>query len=117
MNGYLRDAQTIQARKRPGKPGISPSVSITSSGIICEQRYGIIYSIIYLTIIIQGETQFRKEDTVFNAALSAISKIVYIYRVGPTMLRWARGKTNNDHIRNEDNWTEANTKPMTTFLV
>ena len=32
------------------------------------------------------------------------------------MLRWARGKTNKDHINNEDIWREANVEPMTTFL-
>ena len=32
------------------------------------------------------------------------------------MLRWARGKTNKDHIKNEDIWRDANIEPMTTFL-
>ena len=32
------------------------------------------------------------------------------------MLRWARGKTKKDHIKNEDTWREANIEPMTTFL-
>ena len=32
------------------------------------------------------------------------------------MLRWARGKTNNCHIMNEDIWREANVEPMTTCL-
>ena len=32
------------------------------------------------------------------------------------MVRWARGKTNKDHIKNEDIWREANVEPMTTFL-
>ena len=32
------------------------------------------------------------------------------------MLRWARGKTKKDHIKNEDIWREANVEPMTTFL-
>ena len=29
------------------------------------------------------------------------------------MLRWARGKTKKDHIKNEDIWREANIEPMT----
>ena len=29
------------------------------------------------------------------------------------MLRWARGKTNKDHIMNDDIWREANIEPMT----
>ena len=32
------------------------------------------------------------------------------------MLRWARGNTKKDHIKNEDIWREANVEPMTTFL-
>ena len=32
------------------------------------------------------------------------------------MLRWARGKTRLDHIRNEDIWKEAHVKPVETFL-
>ena len=32
------------------------------------------------------------------------------------MLRWARGKTKKDHIKNEDIWREANVEPMPTFL-
>ena len=32
------------------------------------------------------------------------------------MLRWARGKTKKDHVKNEDIWREANVEPMTTFL-
>ena len=31
------------------------------------------------------------------------------------MLRLARGKTKEDHIKNEDIWREANIKPMRTF--
>ena len=33
-----------------------------------------------------------------------------------SMLRWARGKTKKDHIKNDDIWREANIGPMTTFL-
>ena len=32
------------------------------------------------------------------------------------MLRWARGKTNNGHIKNEDIWREADIETMTTFF-
>ena len=32
------------------------------------------------------------------------------------MLRWARGKTRLDHIRNEDIRKEAHVKPVETFL-
>ena len=32
------------------------------------------------------------------------------------MLRWARGKTRLDHIRNEDIRREADVKPVETFL-
>ena len=32
------------------------------------------------------------------------------------MLRWARGKTNKDHVKNEDIWREADVEPMTTFF-
>ncbi len=32
------------------------------------------------------------------------------------MLRWARGKTKKDHIKNEDIWREANIEPITMFL-
>ena len=32
------------------------------------------------------------------------------------MLRWARGKTRLDHIRNEDTRKEAHVKPVETFL-
>ena len=32
------------------------------------------------------------------------------------MLRWARGKTRLDHIRNEDIWKEAHVKHVETFL-
>ena len=32
------------------------------------------------------------------------------------MLRWARGKTKKDHVKNEDIWREAKIKRMTTFL-
>ena len=32
------------------------------------------------------------------------------------MLRWTRGKTKKEHIKNEDIWREANVEPMTTFL-
>ena len=32
------------------------------------------------------------------------------------MLRWARGKTKKDRIKNEDIWREANVEPMTMFL-
>ena len=32
------------------------------------------------------------------------------------MVRWGKGKTKKDHIKNEDIWTEANIKPMPTFL-
>ena len=32
------------------------------------------------------------------------------------MLRWARGKTRSDHIRNEDIGKEAHKKPVETFL-
>ena len=32
------------------------------------------------------------------------------------MLRWARGKTYKDHIKNEDIWRDANVETMTTFL-
>ena len=32
------------------------------------------------------------------------------------MLRWARGKTRLDHIRNEDIRKEADVKPVETFL-
>ena len=31
------------------------------------------------------------------------------------MLRWARGKTKKEHIKNEDIWREANIEPMTTY--
>ena len=32
------------------------------------------------------------------------------------MLRWVRGKTKKDHVKNEDIWKEANIEPMTSFL-
>ena len=32
------------------------------------------------------------------------------------MLRWARGNTKKDHIKNEDIWREANIESMTIFL-
>ena len=32
------------------------------------------------------------------------------------MLRWARGETKKDHVKNEDIGREENIKPMTTFL-
>ena len=32
------------------------------------------------------------------------------------MLRWARGKTRLDHVRNVDIWKEAHLYPMTKFL-
>ena len=32
------------------------------------------------------------------------------------MLRWARGKTEKDHVKNEDISREANVEPMTHFL-
>ena len=32
------------------------------------------------------------------------------------MLRWTRGKTRLDHIRNEDTRKEAHVKPVETFL-
>ena len=35
---------------------------------------------------------------------------------GMRMLRWARGKTRLDHIRNEDTRKEAHVKPVETFL-
>ena len=35
---------------------------------------------------------------------------------GMRMLRWARGKTRLDHIRNDDIKKEAHAKPVDTFL-
>ena len=59
-----------------------------------------------------------KPATVFGAECLAVRKKEErkLHTTEMRMLRWARGKTRLDHVRNVDIWKEAHMCPMAEFL-
>ena len=81
------------------------------SGVMCDKKMLIkLKDMIYKTIVkpamICGPERWavKKNDT------------QKLHTTEMRMLRWARGKTNKDHIKNEDIWRDANVETMTTFF-
>ena len=81
------------------------------SGVMCDKKMPIkLKDNIYKTIV--------KPAMIYGSECWAVKKndIQKLHTTEMRMLRWARGKTKKDHIKNEDIWREANVEPMTTFL-
>ena len=81
------------------------------SGVMCDKKMPIkLKDKIYKTIV--------KPAMIYGSECWAVKKndIQKLHTTEMRMLRWARGKTKKDHIKNEDIWREANVEPMTTFL-
>ena len=80
-------------------------------GVMCDKNMPIkLKNKIYKTIV--------KPAMIYGSECWAVKKndTQKLHTTEMRMLRWARGKTNKDHIKNEDIWREANVEPMTTFL-
>ena len=81
------------------------------SGVMCDKNMPIkLKNKIYKTIV--------KPAMIYGSECWAVKKndTQKLHTTEMRMLRWARCKTNKDHIKNEDIWREANVEPMTTFL-
>ena len=81
------------------------------SGVRCDKKMPIkLKDKIYKTIV--------KPATIYGSECWAVKKndTQKLHTTEMRMLRWARGKTKKDHVKNEDIWREANTDPMTSFL-
>ena len=57
-----------------------------------------------------------KPAMVYGAQCWAVRKKEELQTTEMRMLRWARGKTRLDHVRNVDIWKEAHMYPMVEFL-
>ena len=57
-----------------------------------------------------------KPAMVYGAECWAVRKKEQLQTTEMRMLRWARGKTRLDHVRNVDIWKEAHMYPMAEFL-
>ena len=76
------------------------------SGVMCDKKMPIklkdkLYNTIVKPVMIYGSECWtvKKNDT------------QKLHTTEMRMLRWARGKTNKDHIKNEYIWREANIEP------
>ena len=81
------------------------------SGVMCDKKMLLkLKDKIYKTIV--------KPAMIYGSECWAVQKndTQKLHTTEMRMLRWARGKTKKDHIKNEDIWREANVEPMTTFL-
>ena len=81
------------------------------SGVMCDKKMPIkLKDKIYKTIV--------KPAMIYGSECWAVKKndTQKLHTTEMRMLRWARGKTKKDHVKNEDIWREDNVEPMTTFL-
>ena len=80
-------------------------------GVMCDKKMPIkLKDKIYKTIV--------KPAMIYGSECWAVKQndTQILHTTDMRMLRWARGKTKKDHVKNEDIWREANVEPMTTFL-
>ena len=100
----------MRSRERCKQQSKDCLVKVETTGVMCDRNIPTkLKDKVYKTAI--------KPAMVYGAECWAVRKKERkLHTTEMRMLRWARGKTRLDHVRNVDIWKEAHMYPMAEFL-